>query len=135
MTIPAGQIVSRSRAIRARRRVPAVAAAMAVTAAVVVAVITLTAGPQAGGVSAAQPLRARLLAAIDAARGDILMTQSPPSPHTGTGYELTYPWYPRPGQQVTIHNIGWDTQGKLISVGIDPNSPRLNAALTKCGPW
>ena len=31
---------------------------------------------------------------------------------------------------------GWDGQiGKLISVGINPHSPRLSAALTKCGPW
>ena len=25
--------------------------------------------------------------------------------------------------------------GKLISAGIDPHSPRLNAAMTKCGSW
>ena len=25
--------------------------------------------------------------------------------------------------------------GQLISAGIDPNSPRLNAAMAKCGPW
>jgi hypothetical protein len=25
--------------------------------------------------------------------------------------------------------------GQLISAGIDPNSPRLNAAMTKCGSW
>ena len=31
---------------------------------------------------------------------------------------------------------GWDGQiGKLISAGIDPHSPRLNAAFTKCGSW
>jgi len=31
---------------------------------------------------------------------------------------------------------GWDGQiGRLISVGIDPRSPRLSAAFTKCGPW
>jgi hypothetical protein len=31
---------------------------------------------------------------------------------------------------------GWDGQvGKLISAGIDPHSPRLSAAFTKCGPW
>jgi len=29
---------------------------------------------------------------------------------------------------------GWSGNvGQLISAGIDPNSPRLNAALTKCG--
>ena len=31
---------------------------------------------------------------------------------------------------------GWDGQiGTLISVGIDPHSPRLAAAFTKCGSW
>jgi hypothetical protein len=31
---------------------------------------------------------------------------------------------------------GWSGNvGQLISAGIDPHSPRLNAALTKCGPW
>ena len=31
---------------------------------------------------------------------------------------------------------GWDGQvGKLISAGIDPHSPRLSTAFTKCGPW
>jgi hypothetical protein len=118
MTIPADQIVSRSRAIRARRRVPALAAALAVTAAAVVAVTSLLAGPQAGGgVSAAHSLRARLLAAIDAARDDILMTQGQPSgpgQHGGSGYTLTYPWYPRPGQQVKTHTLGWGADGKLF---------------------
>jgi hypothetical protein len=31
---------------------------------------------------------------------------------------------------------GWSgNEGQLISAGISPNSPRLNAALTKCGSW
>jgi hypothetical protein len=100
---------------RARNRMTLAGAGLvAATAAAVVAVTSLTASPQAGqGRAAAHSLRARLLAAIDATRGDILMTQSPPAPHTGSGYELTYPWYPRPGQQVTIRTIGWATNGKL----------------------
>jgi hypothetical protein len=113
MTIPADQIVSRSRAIRARRRVPVLAAAVAVTAAAVVAVTSLIAGPPAGGgASAGHSLRVRLLAAIEAARGDILMTYGSPGQHSG--YELIYPWYPRPGQQVTFRNIAWATNGKLL---------------------
>jgi hypothetical protein len=44
MTIPAEQIVSRSRAIRARRRIPSLAAALAVAAAAVFAVIALLPG-------------------------------------------------------------------------------------------
>ena len=31
---------------------------------------------------------------------------------------------------------GWSGNiGQLISAGIDPHSPRLNAAMTKCGSW
>ena len=31
---------------------------------------------------------------------------------------------------------GWSGNvGQLLSAGIDPNSPRLNAAMTKCGSW
>ena len=109
---PVERIVTRSRAVRARRRVPALAGAMAVTAAAVVAVTLLTAGSQAGGrVSAAHSLRARLLAAVDAARGDIIMTYGPSGPRSGNG--LTYPWYPRPGQQVRIGGTAWATNGKL----------------------
>jgi hypothetical protein len=112
---PVERIVTRSRTVRTRRRVPALAAALAAAAAAVLAVTLLTPGSQAGGgVSAAHSLRARLLAAIDAARGDIMITAGGPSgPHTGSGYSLTYPWYPRPGQQVRIRNIWWAADGKL----------------------
>jgi hypothetical protein len=113
---PVERIVTRSRAVRARRRVPALTAALAVAAAAAVAVTSLLPGSRAGvAPTAPQSLRARLLAAIDAARGDILMTSGGPSgPHTGSGYELTYPWSPRPGQQVRIHTVGWGTNGKLF---------------------
>ena len=47
MTIPAEQIVSRSRAIRARRRIPGLAAGMAVVAAAVLAVTALLPGHSA----------------------------------------------------------------------------------------
>lgn len=118
MTIPADQIVRRSRAIRARRRVPALAAALTVTAAAVVAVPSLLPGAQAGGgLAAAHSLRSRLLAAIDTARGDILLAQGEPSgpgQNGGSEQTLTYPWYPRPGQQVRIHTIGLGTDGKLF---------------------
>ena len=122
MTVPVEQVISRGRRLRARRRVPALAAALAVTAATAVAVTSLLPSSQAGGgVSAAHSLRARLLAAIDAARGDILSAQvrlSGPGengPGSGTGSEqtLTYPWYPRPGQQVRVHTLGWGSDGKL----------------------
>jgi hypothetical protein len=118
MDRPLGEVISEGRRVRARRAVPALTGAVAVTAAVVVAVTSLTAGSQAGGgVSAAHSLRAHLLAAIDAARGDILSAQGQPSgpgQHGGSGQTLTYPWYPRSGQQVRIHTLGWGADGKLF---------------------
>ena len=118
MTIPVEQVISRGRRLRARRRVPALAAALAATAAAAVALTSLLPGPRAGGGLAAAPsLRARLLAAIDAARGEILMTQGRPSgpgQHGGSDQTLTYPWYPRPGQQVRIHTLGLSADGKLF---------------------
>ena len=79
--------------------------AVAAAAAVAIAV-PLTAGSQAGGgVSAVHSLRARLLAAIDAARGDILIDVRAVWPGTAE-YRLIYPWYPRTGQQVRILNNG-----------------------------
>ncbi len=54
MTIPEEQIVSRSRAIRARRRVPAAAGALAVAAGTAVAVTALVpSGHQPGGAASA----------------------------------------------------------------------------------
>jgi hypothetical protein len=118
MTVPVEQVISRGRRVRARRRVSAVAAALAVTAAAVVAVTSLLPGPQAGGApTATHSLRARLLAAIDAARGDILSAQGRPSgpgQHGGSDQTLTYPWYPRPGQEVRIHTRGWGADGRLF---------------------
>jgi hypothetical protein len=118
MAIPAEQIVRRSRRIRARRRVPAVATALAVTAAAVFAVTALLPARQAGGGLAAMPsLRARLLAAIVAARGDVLSAQvapSGPGENGGSGQTLTFPWYPRPGQRVSMHTLGWGADGRLF---------------------
>jgi len=55
MDIPAGQIVSRSRAIRARRRIPALAGALAVAAGTALAVTALLpSGPQPGKSAGAQ---------------------------------------------------------------------------------
>src|SRR5260221_12611634 len=76
MTVPVEQVTSGGRPVRGRRRVPALPGALAVTAAAVVAVTALLPGPQAGGaLTVAHWLRARLLAAIDAARSDILSAQ------------------------------------------------------------
>src|SRR5262249_24425367 len=115
---PVEQIVRRGRAVRARRRVPAVAAVMAVAAAAVLAVTWLLPGPQAGGgLAAGHSFRARLLAALDARRGDILSAQhrpSGPGQNGGSDQTLTYPWYPRPGQKVRIHVLGQGADGRLF---------------------
>jgi hypothetical protein len=75
----------------------ALGAAGAVTAA---AVITAVAhGPATKATPIAAPaLRARLLAAIDTASGDILYTPAPGGPLSGG----QYPAYPRPGQEVHV---------------------------------
>jgi hypothetical protein len=72
MTIPEEQIVRRSRAIRARRRIPAAAGALAVAAGAALAVIALVpSGHQPG-----QPVSARLAAwrVAKQASGDINVT-------------------------------------------------------------
>ena len=74
----------------------ALAAAGAVAAA---AVITAAAhGPSKATNIAAPVLRARLLAALDGASGDILYTPAPGGPLGGG----QYPAYPRPGQEVHV---------------------------------
>jgi hypothetical protein len=116
MTTPVEQVISRGRQLRARRRVRVLSATFAATAAAVLTVAVLVPGSQASsGRVATHSLRVRLLAAIDAARGDILMTYGPHAPHTGFAYELIYPWYPRPGQQVTFRDTGRATNGKLFA--------------------
>jgi hypothetical protein len=118
MTVPVEQVISRGRRVRARRRIPALAAALAVMAAAVVAVTFLLPGSQAGGGhTAAHSLRTRLLAAIDAARGDILSARGRPSgpgQNGGSDQTLTYPWYPRPGRRVRVHTLGWGADGRLF---------------------
>ena len=117
---PVEQIVTRSRAVRARRRVPALTtAALTVAAAAAVAVTSLLPGSRAGvAPTAPHSLRARLLAALDAARGDILFAQGQPSgpgQNGGSEYTLTYPWYPRPGQQVRMRTLGRGADGSLFN--------------------
>jgi len=82
---------------RALRTGLAVGAAGAVAAAAVIAAVAH--GPATRPTPLAGPvLRARLLAAIDTARGDILYTPAPGGPLTGG----QYPAYPRPGQEVHV---------------------------------
>ena len=74
----------------------ALGAAGAVTAAAVIAVVAH--GPATATNIAAPALRARLLAAIDTASGDILYTPAPGGQLIGG----QYPAYPRPGQEVHV---------------------------------
>jgi hypothetical protein len=74
----------------------ALGAAGAVTAAAVIAAVAH--GPATATNIAAPALRARLLAAIDTASGDILYTPAPGGPLIGG----QYPAYPRPGQEVHV---------------------------------
>ena len=80
MNVPAEQIVSRSRAVRARRRIPAVAAALAVVAGTALAVTTLLPSGHPGlvgsGHPGSRPASARLAAWTVAkqANGDIDVT-------------------------------------------------------------
>jgi hypothetical protein len=113
---PVERIVSRSRAVRARRRIPGLAAAVAVTAAAVFAVTALLPGHQAagGGLIAAPVLRARLLAAIDTASGDILYTHGGPAPGGGN---WQFPAYPQPGQQAHFRLLGLGSDGTVDKDG------------------
>ena len=74
----------------------ALGAAGAVTAAAVITAVTH--GPATVTDIAAPVLRARLLAALDDASGDILYTPGPGQPLTGG----QYPAYPKPGQEVHV---------------------------------
>ena len=75
----------------------ALAAAGVVAAAAVIAAVAH--GPATKATPVAAPaLRARLLAAIDTASGDILYTHAPGAPLSGG----EYPAYPQPGQEVRI---------------------------------
>ena len=72
MDIPAGRIVSRSRAIRARRRIPVLAGALAVAAGTALAVPTLL----PAGQQPSHPARAQLAAwtVVKQADGDVRVT-------------------------------------------------------------
>jgi hypothetical protein len=101
--------VPRRRAVRAGL---ALAAAGAVAAAAVIAAVGHS--PATKAPVAAPALRARLLAAIDTASGDILYTPAPGAPLTGG----QYPAYPRPGQEVHVR-VGPDvgSDGKVYKDG------------------
>ena len=87
-------------------RVTLVAGAAAAIA--VALTLTLASSPRAGNLhQATQSLRARLLAAIDTARADILYAQTPGA----RGGTWVSPWYPRPGQQVRVRVLGLDDRG------------------------
>jgi hypothetical protein len=112
---PVERIVTRGRAVRARRRHVlraglALGAAGAVAAAAVIAAVAH--GPATKATPIAAPaLRARLLAAIDTASGDILYTHGGPAPGGGTWQS---PAYPQPGQEVHFHVLGPGSDGTVF---------------------
>jgi hypothetical protein len=67
-----------------------------------------------GGLIAAPALRARLLAAIDTASGDILYTHGGPAPGGGN---WQFPAYPHPGQQAHLRILGLGSDGKVYKDG------------------
>ena len=103
---------TRPRAVSARRPLLrplhlalAVGAAAAVTAAAVT--VTLAGGRSGSGPDPVPSLRVHLLAAIDAARGDILYTGTP----SDKGGTWVSSWYPRPGQRVRVRVLGYNVRG------------------------
>jgi hypothetical protein len=87
----------------------ALAAAGAVTSAAVITVVAH--GPATKATPIAAPeLRARLLAAIDSASGDILYTHGGPAPDGGTWQS---PAYPQPGQEVHFRVLGLGSDGTV----------------------
>jgi hypothetical protein len=91
----------------------ALGAAAAVTAAAVIVAVAHGPATKATPIAAAA-VRARLLAAIGSASGDILYTPTPGAPLTGG----QYPAFPRPGQEVHVR-IGpaYGSDGKIYKDG------------------
>jgi hypothetical protein len=99
-----------------RRPLQVTLALTAAAAAATALTVTLASG-HGRGTGQFTPLRARLVAAIDAARGDILSARvrlSGPGQNGGGEQTLTYPWYPRQGQRVRVHTLGWGANGRLF---------------------
>ena len=91
----------------------ALGAAGAVTAVAVIAAVAH--GPATKATPIAAPaLRARLLAAIDTASGDILYTHGVPAPGGGT---WQWPAYPQPGQEVHLRILGLGSDGTVFKDG------------------
>lgn len=116
---PVGEIISRGRTVRARRRIPAITGALAAVTGIglglaVTGVLGPVHGPATAANIAAPMLRARLLAAIDTASGDILYTRGGPAPGGGTWQS---PAYPRPGQQTHFRILGLGSDGKIYKDG------------------
>ena len=91
----------------------ALGAAGAVAAAAVIAAVAH--GPATRATPIAAPtLRARLLAAIDAASGDVLYAHGGPAPGGGT---WQWPAYPQPGQEVHFRILGLGSGGTVFKDG------------------
>ena len=91
----------------------ALGAAGALAAVAVIAAVAH--GPATKATPVAAPaLRARLLAAIDTASGDILYTHGGPAPGGGTWQS---PAYPQPGQEVHLRILGLGSGGTVYKDG------------------
>ena len=94
-------------------------AGLALGAAGAVAAVAMIAAVAHGPATKATPmtapeLRARLLAAIDTASGEILYTGGGPAPGGGN---WQYPAYPRPGQEVHLRILGLGSDGTIFKDG------------------
>jgi hypothetical protein len=88
----------------------ALGAAGAVAAAAVITAVSHRPATKATSITA-PALRARLLAAIDTAGGDVLYTHGGPAPGGGTWQS---PAYPRRGQEVHFHVLGLGSDGTVF---------------------
>ena len=92
-------------------------AGLALGAAAVIAALAHGSATKATPI-AAPTLRARLLAAIDTASGDILYTHGGPAPGGGTWQS---PAYPRHGQEVHVRILGLGSDGTIFKDGNTPS--------------
>jgi hypothetical protein len=92
----------------------AVGAAGALAAVAVIAAVAHGHTPSTRATITAPALRARLLAAIDTASGDILYMQGGPAPGGGTWLS---PAYPQPGQKVHFRILGLGSGGQVFKDG------------------
>jgi hypothetical protein len=106
-----------ARSWRRSPRVPrrhALRAGLALGTTGAVAAVAVIAAVAHGPATAAPALRARLLAAIDTASGDVLYT---PGGLASGGGDWQWPAYPQPGQEVHLRILGLGSDGTVFKDG------------------